>query len=456
MSSTNTFSGGMKTFGVIWFGQTVSLLGTRMTQFALLTWAFQETNSAMTIALLGFFSFMPYIILSPLAGVWADRFDRKRIMIIADVAAGLSTVALLLLYFAGGLEVWHLYAAEMIASSAGAFHSPAFSASITTMVPKKHYGRTAGMRSLSQSVAEVGAPFIANAALAVVGVAGVMVIDLITFLFAASVLLWVRIPRPTPSAEGAAANQSRWQAYTFGFRYIAARRGLLYLLLLMMGMNFIATLTYMGVLPAMILARSGGSETALALVQGTMGLAGVIGGLLVTIWGLPKRRIHAVLAFGAISFLAGDFLFAVGRSVEVWIIAGMSAQFWVPFIMAGDRAIYQEKTAPDVQGRVFAVNGMVRTSMMPLGYLVAGLLADGVFEPAMAAGGALAEPLGWLVGVGPGAGMGLMFSMTAIMGSVLCLSGYLVPALRRVDDLPDHDAPALVGPPVLAVSPATD
>jgi hypothetical protein len=134
----------------------------------------------------------------------------------------------------------------------------------------------------------------------------------------------------------------------------------------------------------------------------------------------------------------------------------MSAQFWVPFIMAGDRAIYQEKTAPDVQGRVFAVNGMVRTSMMPLGYLVAGLLADGVFEPAMAAGGALAEPLGWLVGVGPGAGMGLMFSMTAIMGSVLCLSGYLVPALRRVDDLPDHDAPALVGPPVLAVSPATD
>jgi hypothetical protein len=189
---------------------------------------------------------------------------------------------------------------------------------------------------------------------------------------------------------------------------------------------------------------------ALALVQGTMGLAGVMGGVLVTVWGLPRRRIHAVLAFGAISFLAGDFLFAIGRSVEVWIIAGMSAQFWVPFMMAGDRAIYQAKVAPDVQGRVFAVNGMVRTSMMPIGFIAAGLLADGLFEPAMAVGGPLADSFGWLVGVGPGAGMGLMFSMTAMLGMVLCLSGYFVPALRRVDDMPDHDATGSVTAPALA------
>ncbi|MDX1524474.1 MAG: MFS transporter, partial [Anaerolineae bacterium] len=103
-------------------------------------------------------------------------------------------------------------------------------------------------------------------------------------------------------------------------------------------------------------------------------------------------------------------------------------------------AIWQAKVAPKVQGRVFSIQAMFQTGTMPLGYLVAGPLADLVFEPAMAVNGSWAGTFGWLVGTGPGAGMGLMFVCTALMGATVCFSGYLVPAIRNVeDDLPDHD-----------------
>jgi hypothetical protein len=231
------------------------------------------------------------------------------------------------------------------------------------------------------------------------------------------------------------------QEMAFGFRYIFQRKGLLALLLIFTGINLFAALTYFGVLPAMILARSGGDQLALATVQGAMGLAGIIGGLVVSAWGLPRRRIHAVLACTAASFLLGDILFATGQTLPVWIAAGLAGSFFIPILVAGDRAIWQAKVAPDIQGRVFAANGMLRTAMMPIGYLLAGPLADHLFEPAMAAGGSLAGVFGGVVGVGPGAGMGLMFLCTCIMGTLFCLSGYLYRPLRRVeDDLPDYDA----------------
>jgi hypothetical protein len=205
-------------------------------------------------------------------------------------------------------------------------------------------------------------------------------------------------------------------------------------------MNFFATLTYFSILPALILARTGNNELALAIVQSALGIGGVAGGLMVSFWGGPKRRIHAILAGAALSFLLGDFLFAVGQSLPVWVTAAFLASFFIPFITSANGAIWQSKVAPHVQGRVFSVKGMFQQSSMPLGYLMAGPLADHVFEPAMAPGGALAGAFSWLVGTGPGAGMALMFVLTSILGMAMGLSGYLFRAVRQVEeDLPDHD-----------------
>jgi len=118
---------GVRIFLVIWLGQFVSRVGTAMTRFALLIWAYQQTGAATTVALLGFFGFLPYVLLAPLAGVWVDRLDRRKVMLLADLGAGVVTGGLLALYFAGELAIWHIYAAEAITAVLDAFQGPASS-----------------------------------------------------------------------------------------------------------------------------------------------------------------------------------------------------------------------------------------------------------------------------------------------------------------------------------------
>jgi MFS family permease len=440
---------GLQTFTVIWFGQLVSLLGTAMTRFALLIWAYQQTGEATTLALLGFFAFIPYILISPFAGVVVDRINRRWVMILTDLGAGLMTGAMLLLYFTGSLQIWHLYLAQAVAGAFEAFQIPAYTAAITVLVPKGQYARANGLRSLADSVSQVFAPFVAGSLLAFVDIHGVMLIDVVTFIVAVGTLFLVRIPNPLITSSEPAKGGSLWRDMGFGFRYIYQRPGLLGLLLIFVGMNLFATLTYFSILPALILARSGNNELALATVQSALGIGGVVGGLLISIWGGPKQRIHSILAGAGASFLLGDFLFAVGHNVPVWIIAAFLAAIFIPLIVSANRAIWQTKVAPGVQGRVFSVQGMLQQATMPLGYLLAGPLADHLFEPAMASGGRLTDTFGWLVGSGPGAGIGLMFLCTSVLGTAMSLSGYLFQAVRNVeDDLPDYDDVALASQPV--------
>lgn len=435
---------GMRTFLIIWGGQLVSLLGTGMTRFALLIWAWQQTGEATTLALLGFFSYGPYVLISPLAGVVVDRLDRRLVMLFADLCAGLMTIGLLLLFTAGDLRIWHLFLAQSLTSVFEAFQIPAYSAATTMLVPREQYARISGMYSLAQSASTVLAPIFAGALLVLIDINGVMLVDVATFLIAIIALQLVRIPPPPVTADDSETQGSKLKELSFGCRYIFARRGLLGLLLTFAGMNLFAALTYYSILPAMILARTANDQLALATVQGALGVGGMAGGLLISIWGGSKKRIHVCLMGAALSFLVGDLLMAVGRIVSVWMVAAFLAAVFIPFITSAERAIWQSKVAPGVQGRVFSTKGMFQQATLPIGYLLAGPLADRVFEPAMAVGGSLSDVFGWLVGTGPGAGMGLMFACTSILGTAMSLSGYLFRSVRNVEmDLPDHTVEAI-------------
>lgn len=211
------------------------------------------------------------------------------------------------------------------------------------------------------------------------------------------------------------------------------------MLLIFSGMNLFAALTYFSILPAMILARTNSDSIALATVQGALGIGGILGGLIVSIWGGPRRRVHACLLGAAFSFLIGDFLLAVGRNLPTWTAAAFLAAVFIPFIDASQQAIWQSKVAPDVQGRVFSAKSMMQMATFPLGFLLAGILADRLFEPAMAVDGPLSKDLGWLIGVGPGAGIALMFVCTSVFGTLMSLSGYLFRSVRNVEsELPDY------------------
>lgn len=450
MNTINNNNNGMRIFTIVWLGQFVSVIGTAMTRFALLIWAYDQTGSATTVALLGFFSFAAAIVVSPFAGVWIDRWDRRLVMLGADLGAGLMTIAMLVLYSLGLLEIWHLFAAELLTGAFESFQYPAYSAATTTLIPKEQYGRASGMRSLAESASQIIAPFLAGLLLVAIDINGVMAIDVVTFLVAVGTLLFVRFPtvqREAAVAEvaGDGTPPNIWQEIQVGLRYIVQRRGLLGVMLIFSGIDFFAALTYFSILPTLILARTGGDELALATVQAALGVGGVVGGLLLSVWGGPRRQIHAILAGTALSFLLGDLSFAVGRSLPAWVVGGFVTTFFIPFIVGANRVIWQSKVPPQMQGRVFAVQSTVHQALIPLGYLLAGPLADFVFEPAMAVGGSLAGSLGWLVGTGPGAGMGLMFVGTAVCGTLISLSGYLFRAVRNVEiELPDHDRLASV------------
>jgi MFS family permease len=368
-----------------------------------------------------------------------DRLDRRRVLLLADLGSGLLTLLALSLLLMGELAIWHIYLIEAFTSIFDAFQHPAYIAAASTLLDKKEYARASGMRSLAYNSSQIGAPILAGALLPLIGIHGVMTFDIVTFGIAMCTLAVVRIPRPAPVKEGE-KDEPFVAQMGFGFRYIFARKGLMGLMFLFAGIEFFAALTYFSVMPALILARSGGSETALGLVQATLGVGGVVGGVLVSIWGLPRRKIHAVCGLCGLSFLLGDMLFATGRTLPAWIVAAAVAAVFIPFITSGYTTIWQSKVSPAIQGRVFATADMFRSMPKPIGYLIAGPLADWWLEPAMMPGGSLASTFGWLVGTGPGAGIGLMFAGTAIFGALMSFSGYLFRSVRRVEEeLPDHD-----------------
>ncbi len=427
-------------FSTVWFGQFVSLIGSGMSQFALTIWAWQITGRATALALVGFFSFAPTVLLSPIAGALVDRWNRKLVMILSDLAAGLSTIVILTLMLLDRLQIWHLYIAGAFAGAFGSFQFPAYSAAITTMIPKKHYGRANAMVGMAGSASQIVAPILAGAFLVLIGIRGVLLLDIVTFVFAILVLLCVAIPQPEETSHGKKARGSLWSEAGYGFRYVYEHRSFLALLLLIFGAN-VSLLIGATVLAPMVLARTGSDELVLGTVQMAFGLGGVVGGFLMSLWGGPKRRIFGVYAGLAGLAVLGQGLIGLGQSVVLWATGAFFVTAFLALFNTSSRAIWQVKVPPDVQGRVFAVRRMIGALGAPIAMLAAGPLADRVFEPMMASGSGLARALGRLVGTGPGSGMSVMFLAGASVGLLLALVGLGVSKLRNIERLiPDHDA----------------
>nr|MBI2903691.1 MFS transporter [Chloroflexota bacterium] len=427
----------MKAFTVVWFGQVISLLGSAMTQFALTIWAWQITGSATALALVGFFSFGPTVLISPIAGALVDRWNRKLVMMLSDLAAGLSTVAILLLYLGGHLQIWHLYVAGAFSGIFGAFQWPAYSAAISVMIPKTQYARAQGMMSVADSGSGILAPLMAGLLIAVIGIEGIMLIDVATFVFAIGALLLVFIPQPPTTVEGLKGRGSLLHEAGYGFRYILQRPSLLGMQLVFFAGNLMASLGF-ALLAPMILARSGNSAAMLGSVESAGAVGGVAGGVLLSVWGGPKRRVHGVLLGHAI---AGLGQMALGLGFPYWYAGTVLGSLVIPVINGSNQAIWQAKVAPDVQGRVFSVRRLIAQITAPVSMLIAGPLADRVFEPALMPGGKLAGAFGWLVGTGPGSGMSLIVLGSGLLVVLVGLLPYGIYVVRNVETmLPDHDA----------------
>ena len=429
---------GLPAFGAVWAGQLLSLVGTGMTRFALTIWAWQMTGQATALALVGFFSFAPMMLLSPVAGALVDRWNRKLTMILSDLAAGVATIVIFVLYMAGELEIWHLCAAGAFSGAFEAFQFPAYRASITMMIPKKHFARATAMIQLAGFGSTILAPIAAGVLIGPIGIGGILSIDIATFVLAMFALIWVVIPSPTPSVDGAAARGSLWRESLFGFRYIFQRPSLIALQSLLLFLNISGTFGFILLAP-MILARTGDNSVILGSVQAAFGIGGVVGGVLFSLWGGPKRLIHGALLGCAATSLLGQMMLGIGRGPVLWWTAAFTTTFFAPMLNGCISGIWQKKVPADIQGKVFSVRRMIAEMGRPAAMLMAGPLADRVLEPAMAEGEALSSVFGPLVGTGPGAGMALLLVFTGVLGGLTALAGYAFPVIREVEDLlPDQ------------------
>jgi len=430
----------MLAFTFVWLGQIVSVIATNMTGFAITIWVYERTHSATALGLAQVFFITPYLLVTPLVGIMVDRYNRKMMMMLSDLGAGLATVGLLVLQSQGRLEIWHLYAANLMTGTFNSFQWPAYSAAISTMVPKEQLGRANGMMSLVEIGPGVIAPLLAGALLPFIHLTGIMLIDVITFVSAIAVLLAVHVPQPPVTEAGREGRGGILKEALYGFRYIFARPSLLGLQLVFMTGNLMAGLAYT-VLAPMILARTSNNGVIFGTVQSVGAIGGVIGGIAMGAWGGFRRRVHGVLIGWALSSLLGQMVIGLGRGPWLWIPGAFIAYFFVPLIDGSNQAIWQSKVAPDVQGRVFAARRLIAWLTTPVSPLIAGPLADFVLEPGMREGGGLTGAFGWLVGTGPGAGMALLIIVTGLLAMTVGVSGYLFPAVRNAEDiLPDHDA----------------
>ncbi len=443
MNSSNTESlnrpTGMLGFTLVWAGQLISVLASTMTQFALTIWAYQETGSVTALGIVNTAFIVPFLLLSPIAGAMVDRYNRKLMMMLSDLAAITATMGILIIYMTGDLQMWHLYVAAAVNGLGNTFQWPAYSAAISTMVPKENYGRANGMMSLVESGPAVLAPILAGFLLHLIQLNGILLIDLLTFLLAITALLLVHVPQPEKTVEGQAGGGNIFREAVYGFRYIFDRRGLLGLLVFFICLNFVIGLS--APKAAFILSRTGNNSAALGTVQSTAAIGAVVGGLLVGFWGGFKRRMKSIFIGEALTGLFILVLFGLGRSLPFWMAAILVGEIFPVFTNGASQAIWQAKVAPDVQGRVFAARRMIAWSVGPITPILAGLLADYVTEPAMQSQTWLAGAFGWLVGTSPGSGMAVQYILTGLAYMLIVLIVFLfVPVVRNLEDsLPDHD-----------------
>jgi DHA3 family macrolide efflux protein-like MFS transporter len=428
-STTAPDRGRALVFLVMWAAQMVSLVGSVLAEFSLGVWVFQHTGSAALFALVSVCIIVPLIVFMPFAGVFADRYSRRLVMIVANLG-GAATIGLLaVVVAAGALQVWLVYPATLLLSVFNVLLIPAYSASTPMLVPARHLSRANGLVQLAQNVPRLVGPPVAALLLVAVRLEGIVLVDLATFLFAAAALLPLAIPQP--ERHGDLANRRRIvREATDGLRYIVPRRSLLNLLVFFAVLNVTA-----GFVSALYqpLVLSFASLTDLGWVAAVSASGLLAGSVLMMVWKGPRRRVDGVLASGLVLGLA---VVAIGSHAFLPSIAlgGMTVTLCATIANVCNATLWQTKVPKEMLGRVLGSMRTITFVSIPFTLVVAGPLADRVFGPLLMPDGALAGSVGRLIGVGPGRGMGLLLILAGTLSIGNAVVGYLKPALRRLDE----------------------
>ena len=395
----------LRTFLLLFTTQALSSLGSAMTSYALVIWAYQQSGSALSTALLTVSSYAPYVVFSLFCGALVDRLDTRRTMLVSEALVLLQT---------GRLQITHLYLLNVLNGLMNTLQQPASEAATTALLPKSQYQRVGGLRYLSSSLSGLLTPVLAMALMTLGGLRAVIFADLATFAVAFTALLcFIRIPkRQTGSPHESFLDSTRQ-----GLRFFRQAPGLLTLVLYLAAINLVSSM-YEAALPSLLLSRSWGGENAMGIFSTVTALATLIGSLLAVLLPAPKSRVRVVCVSLLVSMGTENFLLAFGQNLPTWCVGAALGWLLIPVMSANLDALMRLNIPEGMQGRVYAVRNALQFFTIPVGYVLGGALVDAVFRPMMR------NPLPWLemlFGRDEGSGAACFYAALALMGVLTCL-----------------------------------
>lgn len=408
-----------KSYFLFWISQAVSELGSMMTSYALIIWAYLQTESVVSVSLLTFFTFAPKAFVSIFAGKFIDCHRKKIIIMVTDSLSAVCSLAICILIFTGHMSLYYIYVINIVLGFMEAFQSPAVSVAFGIIVPENKYEKMSGLNSITENLNTVLYPMLAAAVMGFFGLSGVLVFDIATFLFAVTIMIfYIQIPEEKFEVK---QKEGIFHGFHEGVTYLKTHRGIFYILLCMAILNFLSRLSYENILSPMLLARSNNSQVVLGIVTSIIGIGGIVGGILVTALKMPKNKVKMLFYSAGISFLCGDLCMGLGQNVYIWSIAAVAASLPIPFTFAAQSVIIYTNVKTDMQGRVFAVRNAMKFTAIPIAILLGGIISEFVFEPFVRSANKFAGILLKLVGNTKGSGMAIMFLCTGITGLVCCI-----------------------------------
>lgn len=405
----------LKNFYIFSLGQFVSQFGSKLSSYGFILWAYKESNSVLTTSLLGACYLVPEIFFSFIAGGISDSWNKKSIIILSDTMAGFLSLLVLILFSFNILEVKHLYIINLLLGIGDAFQNPASEVVISIIVSKENYIKTSGIRSFFNSFITIFVPICSVAIYSFSGLKYILIVDLLTFLFALLTLIFlVYIPEIKSLKE---ENINIFKQCIAGIKYIFYRKDILALIYFMGFINFIAGM-YNTALAPMILSRTGNNDIQLGIVTSSIGISGLLGSLIVQKFPQPKKRVPLMANIMIFSFLICNILLGVGRNYIWWTIAVLAGHFFVPLLLANMEYFMRTKVPLEVQGKVFSARNTIQYATLPIGNLLCGILADNFFEPYMLGRGYGQEFFHYFTGEGSGSGLALMYIFLGLIGFI--------------------------------------
>ncbi|WP_232663170.1 non-ribosomal peptide synthetase/MFS transporter [Pseudonocardia sp. TRM90224] len=429
----------MRRFLAVAAGQLISMTGSALTEFAIPIWIYLTTGSLAQFALFAVIGLVPGLLVAPLVGAIVDRSDRRTVILCGDVAAGGTQLVLGVLLWTGNLQIWHIYPLLAALSVALTFQRVAYSSATAQLVPKRYLGHANGVVQLVGGTAQLIVPLVAVGLMAVIGLAGILIIDVVSYAFAIAVVAFVRFPRTMAWRR----KESVLAEIAHGFRLSWGNPDFRAMLVFFAVLNIFLSPLFLMISP---LVLSFGTLDDVAVVSFLSGAGFAVGGLTMTVWGGPaRRRMRGVLLA---TLVLSAFCLVTGLRAELWVIAagafGMALSL---SLLNGTYAtIVQTKVPQRFHGRVFSLNTMIAWSTLPIGFGLVAPYGAAVAEPLLAPDGVLASSVGAVIGVGEGRGIGLLYVAFALCIAVLVVVTLRRSRLRWFDEtVPDAVADDLVG-----------